>query len=125
MCVFLPFSLSGNSGMGKYHGKHTFDQLSHHRACLIKSLGMESLNKARYPPLTPSRLRRARFFMLRRLCTCAQATCAWAIISTVLALGLLVALLVVLLKVKHSVEQPSFVAHECRFFIVTNMFIAS
>uniref|UniRef100_A0A3B1KAN6 Aldehyde dehydrogenase 3 family, member A1 n=1 Tax=Astyanax mexicanus TaxID=7994 RepID=A0A3B1KAN6_ASTMX len=50
----LPFGGVGNSGMGRYHGKHTFDQLSHHRACLIKSLAMESLNKARYPPLTPS-----------------------------------------------------------------------
>uniref|UniRef100_A0A3B4DNE8 Aldehyde dehydrogenase n=1 Tax=Pygocentrus nattereri TaxID=42514 RepID=A0A3B4DNE8_PYGNA len=62
----LPFGGVGNSGMGKYHGKHTFDQ--------------------------------ARCFMLSRLCSCAQATCAWAVIATILALGLLIALLVVLLK---------------------------
>ncbi|XP_072548173.1 aldehyde dehydrogenase, dimeric NADP-preferring isoform X1 [Salminus brasiliensis] len=98
----LPFGGVGNSGMGRYHGKHTFDQLSHHRACLIRSLAMESLNKIRYPPLTPSRLRKAKFFMTNRLCTCAQASCAWAIIATMLALGLLIALLVVLLKVQHS-----------------------
>ncbi|KAI4885477.1 hypothetical protein NFI96_007017 [Prochilodus magdalenae] len=95
----------GNSGMGKYHGKHTFDQLSHHRACLIKSLAMECLNKVRYPPLTPSRLRRARYFLLSSLCSCARVTCAWAIIATILALGLLVALLVVLLKVFARTKQ--------------------
>ncbi|XP_047676634.1 aldehyde dehydrogenase family 3 member A2-like isoform X1 [Tachysurus fulvidraco] len=94
----LPFGGVGNSGMGRYHGKHTFDQFSHKRACLIKSLGMESLNKARYPPQTASRLRRARFFMQRRLCSCTQLTSTWAVISTMLALGLLIALLVVLLK---------------------------
>uniref|UniRef100_A0A4W4HLH1 Aldehyde dehydrogenase domain-containing protein n=1 Tax=Electrophorus electricus TaxID=8005 RepID=A0A4W4HLH1_ELEEL len=37
----LPFGGVGNSGVGRYHGKHTFDQLSHHRACLIKSLVVE------------------------------------------------------------------------------------
>ncbi|XP_066534253.1 aldehyde dehydrogenase family 3 member A2 [Hoplias malabaricus] len=94
----LPFGGVGNSGMGSYHGKHTFDQLSHHRACLVRSLAMESLNKPRYPPLTPSRLSRARFFLLSRLCSCEQAVCAWAVIATILALGLFIALLVVLLK---------------------------
>uniref|UniRef100_A0A3Q0RID9 Aldehyde dehydrogenase 3 family, member A1 n=1 Tax=Amphilophus citrinellus TaxID=61819 RepID=A0A3Q0RID9_AMPCI len=40
--VSLPFGGVGQSGMGRYHGKHSFDQLSHHRACLVRSLGMES-----------------------------------------------------------------------------------
>ncbi|TTO95309.1 Fatty aldehyde dehydrogenase [Bagarius yarrelli] len=66
-------------------------------------VGMESLNKARYPPQTASRLRTARFFMLSRLFSCARLTCAWAVISTILALGLLIALLVILLKVGHQV----------------------
>uniref|UniRef100_A0A673IGC4 Aldehyde dehydrogenase n=1 Tax=Sinocyclocheilus rhinocerous TaxID=307959 RepID=A0A673IGC4_9TELE len=57
----LPFGGVGNSGMGRYHGRHTFDQLSHHRACLVKSFAMESLNDARYPPLTAARLRKAKF----------------------------------------------------------------
>uniref|UniRef100_A0A672L337 Aldehyde dehydrogenase 3 family, member A1 n=1 Tax=Sinocyclocheilus grahami TaxID=75366 RepID=A0A672L337_SINGR len=65
----LPFGGVGNSGMGRYHGRHTFDQLSHHRACLIKSFAMESLNDARYPPLTAARLRKAKFFMQHRLCS--------------------------------------------------------
>uniref|UniRef100_A0A8C2XDV2 Aldehyde dehydrogenase n=1 Tax=Cyclopterus lumpus TaxID=8103 RepID=A0A8C2XDV2_CYCLU len=34
----LPFGGVGESGMGHYHGKHTFDQLSHQRACLVRSL---------------------------------------------------------------------------------------
>ncbi|XP_062872531.1 aldehyde dehydrogenase family 3 member A2-like isoform X2 [Trichomycterus rosablanca] len=65
----LPFGGVGKSGMGRYHGKHSFDQLSHKRACLVKSLAMESLNKPRYPPLTASRLRQARFFLLSRCCS--------------------------------------------------------
>uniref|UniRef100_A0A3B4VK86 Aldehyde dehydrogenase 3 family, member A1 n=1 Tax=Seriola dumerili TaxID=41447 RepID=A0A3B4VK86_SERDU len=52
----LPFGGVGQSGMGRYHGKHTFDQLSHQRACLVRSLGMESVNLARYPPQDPARL---------------------------------------------------------------------
>uniref|UniRef100_A0A673K2C8 Aldehyde dehydrogenase n=1 Tax=Sinocyclocheilus rhinocerous TaxID=307959 RepID=A0A673K2C8_9TELE len=96
----LPFGGVGNSGMGRYHGRHTFDQLSHHRACLIKSFAMESLNDARYPPLTAARLRKAKFFMQHRLCSC-NGMCVWAAITTILAIGLLVALIVVLIKVKY------------------------
>ncbi|XP_012679554.1 aldehyde dehydrogenase family 3 member A2-like [Clupea harengus] len=94
----LPFGGVGNSGMGVYHGKHTFDRLSHHRACLIKSLAMESMNQVRYPPQNAAQLKRAKFFMLTRLCSCARFTCVWAVLATMVALGLLVALLVVLLK---------------------------
>ncbi|KAK2847551.1 hypothetical protein Q5P01_010550 [Channa striata] len=50
----------GQSGMGRYHGKHTFDQLSHHKACLVRSLGMESVNLARYPPQDRRRARMTR-----------------------------------------------------------------
>lgn len=32
----LPFGGRGDSGMGAYHGKHGFDQLSHHRSVLRK-----------------------------------------------------------------------------------------
>uniref|UniRef100_A0A3Q2X9I6 Aldehyde dehydrogenase n=1 Tax=Hippocampus comes TaxID=109280 RepID=A0A3Q2X9I6_HIPCM len=42
--ISLPFGGVGQSGMGFYHGKHTFDRLSHQRACLLRSLGMESIN---------------------------------------------------------------------------------
>ncbi|XP_048017040.1 aldehyde dehydrogenase family 3 member A2 [Megalobrama amblycephala] len=92
----LPFGGVGNSGMGRYHGRHTFDQLSHHRACLIKSFAMESLNDARYPPLTEARLRKAKYFLQHRLCSC-SGVCVWAVIATILAIGLLVGLIVVLI----------------------------
>ncbi|XP_036379653.1 aldehyde dehydrogenase, dimeric NADP-preferring-like [Megalops cyprinoides] len=96
----LPFGGVGNSGMGRYHGKHSFDQLSHLRACLVKPLAMEGLNQARYPPQCPARLRQARFFMQKAPCSCPPATCVWATLASILALGLLIALLVVLFKVR-------------------------
>ncbi|MEQ2305392.1 hypothetical protein AMECASPLE_037382, partial [Ameca splendens] len=54
-----------NSGMGRYHGKYSFDQLSHLRSCLIKKLKMEGVNDMRYPPHTPKKLGWARFFILK------------------------------------------------------------
>ncbi|XP_078512282.1 aldehyde dehydrogenase family 3 member B1-like isoform X2 [Lissotriton helveticus] len=52
----LPFGGIGNSGMGKYHGKVTFDTFSHHRGVLLRGFGMESLNAIRYPPYTERNL---------------------------------------------------------------------
>ncbi|XP_076770814.1 aldehyde dehydrogenase family 3 member B2 isoform X2 [Arvicanthis niloticus] len=46
----LPLGGVGNSGMGRYHGKFSFDTFSHQRACLLRSPGMEKLNDFRYPP---------------------------------------------------------------------------
>ncbi|XP_074535391.1 aldehyde dehydrogenase family 3 member A2-like [Halichoeres trimaculatus] len=63
----LPFGGVGNSGMGCYHGRHSFDQLSHLRSCLIKQLKMEGVNSMRYPPHTAKKLGWARFFLLKRL----------------------------------------------------------
>lgn len=51
--------------MGCYHGKFSFDQLSHLRGCLIKKLKMEGVNSMRYPPHTPEKLGWARFFILK------------------------------------------------------------
>lgn len=53
--------------MGSYHGKHSFDRLSHLRSCLIKSLNMEAVNKVRYPPHSAKKLSWARFFILKRV----------------------------------------------------------
>ncbi|XP_063060898.1 aldehyde dehydrogenase family 3 member A2-like [Engraulis encrasicolus] len=63
----LPFGGVGNSGMGCYHGKYTFDQLSHLRSCLIKRLNMEAVNQMRYPPHTAKKLQWARLFLLRQV----------------------------------------------------------
>lgn len=63
----LPFGGVGNSGMGSYHGRHTFDQLSHLRSCLIKQLKMEGVNSMRYPPHTAKKMSWARFFLLKQV----------------------------------------------------------
>ncbi|XP_070204918.1 aldehyde dehydrogenase family 3 member B1-like isoform X2 [Littorina saxatilis] len=52
----LPFGGVGNSGMGAYHGKFSFDAFSHKRAVMEKSLGMEAVNALRYPPYTDKKL---------------------------------------------------------------------
>lgn len=65
LIFLLLFSQIGNSGMGCYHGKFSFDQLSHLRACLIKQLKMEGVNSMRYPPHTAKKLGWARFFILK------------------------------------------------------------
>ncbi|XP_056140663.1 aldehyde dehydrogenase family 3 member A2b [Lampris incognitus] len=61
----LPFGGVGNSGMGCYLGKFSFDQLSHLRGCLIKQLKMEGVNSMRYPPHTEKKLSWARMFILK------------------------------------------------------------
>ncbi|KAK4812241.1 hypothetical protein QYF61_011263 [Mycteria americana] len=62
----LPFGGVGNSGMGAYHGKHSFETFSHRRACLIKDLKMEGTNKLRYPPGSWKKVDWAKFFVLKR-----------------------------------------------------------
>ncbi|NXQ91134.1 AL3B1 dehydrogenase, partial [Nyctibius grandis] len=52
----LPFGGIGNSGLGKYHGKFTFDTFTHHRGCLHRSMGREALNALRYPPYNQQKL---------------------------------------------------------------------
>lgn len=93
LCITPP----GQSGMGRYHGKHTFEQLSHHRACMVRSLGMESVNLARYPPQNRQRARRARMALTSPLIDMSKRTLVWAILATIIGLGLLIALLVILL----------------------------
>uniref|UniRef100_A0A3Q0RA07 Aldehyde dehydrogenase n=1 Tax=Amphilophus citrinellus TaxID=61819 RepID=A0A3Q0RA07_AMPCI len=63
----LPFGGVGNSGMGCYHGRYSFDQLSHLRSCLIKQLKLEGVNSMRYPPHTAKKLSWARFFLLKQI----------------------------------------------------------
>uniref|UniRef100_A0A8C9V3Q0 Aldehyde dehydrogenase n=1 Tax=Scleropages formosus TaxID=113540 RepID=A0A8C9V3Q0_SCLFO len=63
----LPFGGVGNSGMGSYHGKYTFDQLSHLRSCLIRKLATEKANMMRYPPHTFEKIRWARIVLLNQV----------------------------------------------------------
>ena len=41
---------AGNSGMGSYHGKKSFETFSHRRSCLVRPLLNDESLKARYPP---------------------------------------------------------------------------
>ncbi|XP_071992513.1 aldehyde dehydrogenase family 3 member A2 isoform X2 [Engystomops pustulosus] len=63
----LPFGGVGNSGIGAYHGKHSFDTFSHKRSCLIKSLSMEGVNKLRYPPYTQKKVDWAKFLLMGKV----------------------------------------------------------
>jgi len=45
----LPFGGVGESGMGAYHGKHTFDTFTHKKSVLQKDQKMEAVNQLRYP----------------------------------------------------------------------------
>ncbi|XP_072942867.1 aldehyde dehydrogenase, dimeric NADP-preferring isoform X1 [Epargyreus clarus] len=55
----LPFGGVGNSGIGAYHGKASFDTFTHKKSCLIKNFAMigEKLGSARYPPYTDGNLK--------------------------------------------------------------------
>ncbi|XP_060999594.1 aldehyde dehydrogenase family 3 member A2 isoform X1 [Dama dama] len=66
MLSSLPFGGVGSSGMGAYHGKHSFDTFSHQRPCLLKTLKREGANQLRYPPNSQSKVAWAKFFLLKR-----------------------------------------------------------
>lgn len=54
----LPFGGIGNSGMGAYHGKFSYDTFSHKKSVLHKDLGVlgETLAAAKYPPYTTGKI---------------------------------------------------------------------
>ncbi|WCJ44372.1 Aldehyde dehydrogenase [Euphorbia peplus] len=51
----LPFGGVGESGMGAYHGKFSFEAFSHKKAVLYRGLGTDAA--VRYPPYTTGKLR--------------------------------------------------------------------
>ncbi|XP_015680997.1 aldehyde dehydrogenase family 3 member B1-like, partial [Protobothrops mucrosquamatus] len=57
--ITLPFGGIGCSGFGKYHGKFTFDTFTHFRGCLLRYIGLEAINRIRYPPYNDNNLRMA------------------------------------------------------------------
>lgn len=48
LCDVLPFGGVGPSGIGRYHGKYSFDTFSHEKAVLHRSFYFEL--EPRYPP---------------------------------------------------------------------------
>ncbi|VDM44614.1 unnamed protein product [Toxocara canis] len=61
----LPFGGIGASGIGRYHGKYTFDTFTHEKGVLHRSLGFEKFLWMRYPPYTESKLNWARKAMAK------------------------------------------------------------
>ncbi|XP_074307897.1 aldehyde dehydrogenase family 3 member I1, chloroplastic-like isoform X3 [Silene latifolia] len=51
----LPFGGVGESGMGNYHGKFSFDAFSHKKSVLYRSFDGDAA--VRYPPYTPKKMR--------------------------------------------------------------------
>jgi aldehyde dehydrogenase (NAD+) len=58
---YLPYGGVGSSGIGRYHGKRSFDTFSNHRSVLVKSNLFDL--PLRYPPYTPLKTKIANFFM--------------------------------------------------------------
>jgi acyl-CoA reductase-like NAD-dependent aldehyde dehydrogenase len=54
ICKELPFGGVGDSGMGAYNGKISFDSFSHHKGMLVRSQSKDV--DLRFPPYTPSKL---------------------------------------------------------------------
>jgi len=54
----LPFGGVGESGMGAYHGKASFDTFTHYKSILIRDLGFigEKVGSIRYPPYNNANL---------------------------------------------------------------------
>ncbi|XP_063864337.1 aldehyde dehydrogenase, dimeric NADP-preferring-like isoform X2 [Scylla paramamosain] len=55
----MPFGGVGESGMGMYHGKYTFDTFSHHKSCLVRTYNslIEKGTRNRFPPYTEKKMK--------------------------------------------------------------------
>lgn len=64
----LPFGGVGASGMGGYHGKHTFNTFSHRKSVLSRDFSWlgEYLGETRYPPYQDWKLRRMALLLKNR-----------------------------------------------------------
>jgi len=64
----LPFGGVGKSGMGSYHGKHSFKTFSHRKSILVRGFNpiIEWVAKKRYPPYSENHLKRMLRLLKRR-----------------------------------------------------------
>ncbi|XP_011268722.1 aldehyde dehydrogenase, dimeric NADP-preferring isoform X4 [Camponotus floridanus] len=64
----LPFGGVGNSGIGAYHGKYTYDTFTHKKGCLIRNYNKfaEILGKNRFSPYSDKKLMLLRHLLERR-----------------------------------------------------------
>ena len=57
----LPFGGVGESGMGAYHGKASFECFSHHRSVLVKPTSLDA--PVLYPPYNDTKKKLIRFLL--------------------------------------------------------------
>ncbi|KAJ9577723.1 hypothetical protein L9F63_005716, partial [Diploptera punctata] len=64
----LPFGGVGHSGMGAYHGIHSFNTFVHRKSCLIRDFNSiaERLASSRYPPYSEKKLNFISFLLEKR-----------------------------------------------------------
>ncbi|XP_062148151.1 aldehyde dehydrogenase family 3 member I1, chloroplastic-like isoform X3 [Alnus glutinosa] len=72
----LPFGGVGESGMGSYHGKFSFDAFSHKKAVLYRSFDGDA--SVRYPPYTPKRLRLLKALISGNIISIILALIGWS-----------------------------------------------
>ncbi|KAI9201594.1 hypothetical protein LWI28_025769 [Acer negundo] len=72
----LPFGGVGESGMGAYHGKFSFDAFSHKKAVLYRSFAGDAA--IRYPPYTVGKLRLMKILMTGSIFSIIGALLGWS-----------------------------------------------
>ncbi|XP_031259852.1 aldehyde dehydrogenase family 3 member H1-like isoform X2 [Pistacia vera] len=72
----LPFGGVGESGMGSYHGKFSFDAFSHKKGVLYRSFAGDS--STRYPPYTPEKERLVKALMSGNILGIILALIGWS-----------------------------------------------
>eukprot|EP00743_Colponemidia_sp_Colp-15_P000487 GILK01000550.1.p1 GENE.GILK01000550.1~~GILK01000550.1.p1 ORF type:complete len:538 (-),score=107.58 GILK01000550.1:84-1637(-) len=82
----LPFGGVGQSGYSAYHGKFSFDTLSHLKAVMDKATINSYPFSARYPPYTPHKQSLMRFLV--NTLQFPQRKAVWGIILTILVVAL-------------------------------------
>ena len=65
-CITLPFGGVGHSGTGAYHGRYSFDNLTHSKAVLMKTQGGEAVTAMRYPPVSKKSADRLYYMIMHR-----------------------------------------------------------
>lgn len=66
----VPFGGVGASGIGRYHGKHSFDTFSHMKPVWKRKQNMEALIAARYPPYNEANLNKLTMLMTEKSSYC-------------------------------------------------------
>lgn len=72
----IPFGGVGESGMGSYHGKFSFDAFSHKKAVLYRGFAGDA--PLRYPPYTRGKLRLMKVLISGSILAIIKALLGWS-----------------------------------------------